>query len=90
MPFTSRSQLGACYKKHDTRWNCDEWLEKTPSVCALPYRKGIQTKSRNIRVGERIIGKVQTGSRGGRFFTITEKDNKGVICVIKVYLPKNK
>jgi hypothetical protein len=41
-----------------------------------------------MKKGERIIGKVQTGERGGRYFTITEKDKKGLICTVKVYLPK--
>jgi hypothetical protein len=101
MPFKSRSQLGVCYSRRTSlrdsssrdsskrkSWNCDEWLDKTPSVCCLPYRKGDPVKTRCMKKGERIIGKVQTGERGGRYFTITEKDKKGLICTVKVYLPK--
>ena len=83
MPFKSKSQLQTCYKKHDSNWNCDQWLKETPSVCCLPYKKiKGQHKTRCIRKGERIIGPVQTGPRGGRFFTITEGGN----CSTKVYV----
>jgi hypothetical protein len=43
-----------------------------------------------MKVGERIVGKIQQGPRGGKFFTIEEKDKKGKICVMKVYLSKKK
>ena len=88
MPFRSKSQLQACYKRNDPKWNCNKWLQETPSACCLPYKKGGTVKSRCLRKGERIRGPVQNGPRGGKFFTITEKDNKGVICEMKVYLPK--
>jgi len=41
-----------------------------------------------MRKGERIKGPVETGTRGGRFFTLTERDAKGKICTVKVYLSK--
>lgn len=85
---TSSSSRATSSSKRMESWNCDEWLDKTPSVCCLPYRKGDPVKSRCMKKGERIVGKVQTGARGGKYFTITEKDSKGVICVVKVYLPK--
>lgn len=102
MPFRSISQLSVCYSKRGFSkekgltksrfsrgsWNCDKWLDETPSVCCLPYEKGDKVKSRCMKNGERIVGKVQTGPRGGKFFTITEKDKKGKVCTIKVYLPK--
>lgn len=88
MPFRSKSQLQACYKRGDSRWNCDKWLDETPSVCCLPYQKGGSVKSRCLRQGERVKGPVQTGARGGRFFVITEKDKRGEICQTKVYLSR--
>jgi len=86
MPFTSRSQLQTCYNKKDKKWDCDEFLKKTPSVCCLPFRKGGHVKSRCMKDGERVVGKIQTGPRGGKFFIITEKDKKGVVCTVKVYV----
>ena len=88
MPFKSLSQLRLSYSKHNPRWNSDEWLSKTPSVCCLPERKNStpRSKARCRKVGERIKGPIQTGPRGGKYFTITEKDSKGVICEVKVYL----
>jgi len=88
MPFRSKSQLRTCYGGAMRGVNCNEWLQKTPSVCCLPERVGRKVKTRCLRKGERIKGLVQTGPRGGRFFTITEKDSQGVICTIKVYLPR--
>ena len=88
MPFKSKSQLQACYKINDKNWGCESWLEETPSVCCLPYKKGSRVKSRCLRKGERIRGNIETGKRGGTFFTLTEKDSKGTICTIKVYLPR--
>lgn len=98
MPFKSKSQISTCYGKQDSRWNCGQWLRETPSVCCLPYKTGGEIKSRCLRKGERIIGKIQTGSRGGRYFTITEKEygrngNKKrstTLCTVKVYLPRKK
>lgn len=92
MPFKSRSQLQTCFgrsrKSKRSNWNCNEWLRETPSVCCLPYREGDKVKSRCMRKGERIVGKVRTGPKGGKFFTITEKDSKGTLCTIKVYVKK--
>lgn len=92
MPFVSRSQLRTCYSKKyknpRSTWNCDEFLDKTPSVCCLPEKKGMPVKSRCMKSGERVKGKIQTGPRGGKFFTIEEKDKRGKVCVIKVYIPK--
>jgi len=82
------SQLRTCYGKHDKNWNCDEWLRKTPNVCCLPEKKGYPTptKCRKIKKNERIVGKLQIGPRGGRFFMITEKDGNKKICDVKVYV----
>lgn len=71
MPFVSKSQLRTCYSKKargtSTKggWNCDEFLSKTPSVCCLPEKKGYPTKRRCMKNGEMVVGKVQTGPRGG-------------------------
>jgi len=43
-------------------------------------------KHRCLKKGERVKSKIQTGPRGGRFFTIQEKDKQGVICTVKVYV----
>lgn len=92
MPFKSKRQLRTCYgtqAQRNSRWNCDRWLKETPSVCCLPERKGGKVKSRCMRKGERVKGPIQTGPRGGRFFVITEKDSRGKVCDIKVYIPKS-
>lgn len=89
MPYKSKSQLSTCYGGRMKGVNCDKWLRETPSVCCLPYRKGGETKSRCLKVGERVKSKVKIGPRGGRYFTIKEKDSKGKICEVKVYLPKS-
>ncbi len=91
MPFTSKSQIRTCYSGKFPGWNCDEWLLHTPSVCCLPEKIGrsrgrSQGRSRCLRKGEKIKGKVKVGPRGGKYFMITEKDSKGVICEIKVYV----
>jgi len=86
MPFTSKAQLQACYKRGDPRWNCDEFLAHTSSVCCLPYKKNGTVHSRCMRAGERIKGPVKTGARGGKYFEITEKDKNGVVCAVKVYV----
>lgn len=82
--------MRTCYGKNDPRWDCDEWLGKTKSVCCLPEKKGLPVKSRCMKDGERIVGKVQTGPRGGKFFTIKETDRRGIVCEVKVYLPQGK
>jgi hypothetical protein len=86
MPFQSRSQLRTCFSKNDPRWNCKEWLKETPSICRLPEKKGLSIRCRGCRKGEKVIGPIQTGPRGGRFFIIEEKDRKGKICEVKVYI----
>jgi len=45
-------------------------------------------KTRCMRNGERVVGKIQTGSQGGKFFIIEEKDSTGTVCVMKVYVPR--
>jgi hypothetical protein len=89
MPFKSKAQLRTCYgRKNRGTWNCKEFLEKTPSVCCLPERKGMPIKTRCMRQGERIVGKVMIGPRGGKYFDIEERDKRGKICVVRVYLPR--
>lgn len=88
MPFQSKSQLRTCYGKKQPGWDCKKWLEHTPSVCCLPEKKGLPRKTRCIKPNERIVGKLQTGIRGGKFFVIEEKDKKGKSCVTKIYVPK--
>lgn len=98
MPFQSRSQLRTCYGRQTQQkktngkkgWNCKQWLSDTNSVCCLPEIKGMPVKSRCMRSGERIVGPIKTGSRGGKYFEITEKDNKGTICTVKIYIPKSR
>jgi hypothetical protein len=94
MPFKSKAQLRTCYGRKPKGWNCDSFLKETPSVCCLPEKVGMpqkpgSAKSRCMRKGERIVGKVQTGARGGKYFLIEEKDGKSNICTMKVYIPKN-
>jgi|KBSMisStandDraft_5_1062788.scaffolds.fasta_scaffold79991_2 hypothetical protein len=92
MPFKSKAQLRTCYSKkakgQANNWNCDEFLNKTESVCCLPEKKGDKIKSRCMKNGERVIGSIKVGPRGGKFFTIQEKDSRGVVCIVKVYLPR--
>ena len=88
MPFKSKSQLRTCYGSKRKGWDCNKWLKETSSVCSLPEKVSSNTKIRRRRVGERIVGKIQTGPRGGKFFVITEKDKRGVICKVKVYCSK--
>ena len=83
----STSSRSSTPKKTKKKWDCDEWLKETDSVCALPEKKGLPVKKRNAKVGERIVGKLQKGPRGGKFFLITEKNKRGKeICVVKVYV----
>ena len=76
MPFQSLSQMRTCYSLRSQgkngKWDCDQWLQETPNVKCLPERKGDvpkKTGCRPIRKGEHVIGPVQTGPRGGNFFT---------------------
>ena len=88
MPFASKSQLRTCYGKNDKAWNCKEFLRKTPSVCCLDEKKTV-TKSRCKGPTERIVGKITTGPRGGRYFVIREKTNCcNKACTVKVYVKK--
>lgn len=89
MPFVSKSQLRTCYGKNKKDWDCDEFLNETKSICSLPEKKGRKVRSRAKRKGEKIKGKVKTGPRGGRYFIIKEKDSKGIICTVKVYVDKD-
>lgn len=86
MPFKSKAQLRTCFSLHPPGWDCKEWLDKTKSVCCLPERVGMPVKTRCMKTGERIVGKVQVGPRGGRYFEIIEKDKAGEVCKVKVYL----
>lgn len=90
MPFKSISQLSTCYARPKKGWNCNHFLKATPSVCCLPYKSGGASKSRCMKSGERIVGKVQTGPKGGKFFTIKEKDKAGIVCTVKVYIGSKK
>lgn len=85
MPFESRSQLGTCYAGQMPGVDCDEWLRETRSVCGLPYRRGIVGNNRRV---QRRKGPVRVGPRGGRYFTITERDARTgkKLCTVKVYL----
>lgn len=84
MPFKSKAQLRTCYSSR--RWDCDKWLEHTPSICCLPEKKGLPVKSRCIKDNEKVKGPIITGPRGGKFFVITEKNKKGEMCQMKVYV----
>lgn len=88
MPFKSKSQIGTCYKNKKKGWDCDKFLKETKSVCRLPWKKGKPVRTRRARKGElkRYKSKIKTGPRGGKYFTITEKDSNGVLCVYKVYV----
>lgn len=88
MPFRSKAQLRTCFSGNMKGVNCREWLGKTKeSICCLPEKVGeYPAKCRQQYKGERIIGKVQTGPRGGRFFVIEEKSKNGKPCKIKVYV----
>ena len=89
MPFKSRSQARVCYSTRPSskNWDCDKWASETPSLCCLPEKKGRKPKCRKIRKGEPIKGPIQTGPRGGKFFTLTEKDSKNkVLCTWKIYV----
>lgn len=93
MPFKSRSQLRTCYGMSSKRrgsWDCDSFLEHTPSICCLPEKKGLPRKTRCMRNGERTVGPIQTGPKGGKFFIIEEKDNRGTVCMMRVYVPRNR
>jgi hypothetical protein len=89
-------------EKRKGNWDCDLWLKETKSVCNLPERSSSsrenegrpslsrrKTKKKSKRVSEstkKIKGPIQTGPRGGRFFIIQERDERGKICEMKIYL----
>lgn len=87
MPFVSKAQLRTCYGKNQKNWDCDEFLKETKSICSLPEKKRGKRKSK--RKGEKIKSKIKTGPRGGRYFELKEKDSKGIICTVKVYVGKD-
>lgn len=88
MPFKSTAQLGKCYRSKDESWNCKKWVKETDCICCLPNRVGGYRK-RYMHSTEKVIGKTQTGPRGGKFFIIKEKDHKtNKMCHTKVYIPK--
>ena len=81
MPFQSKSQLRTCFSKEakakaqgkKTGWNCKKWLKETKDPDCLPSFKGRPRKCvtcRRMRKGEKIVGPVQTGPRGGRYFFV--------------------
>jgi hypothetical protein len=90
MPFKSQAQMQFCYRTH--RFDCKKWLEHTDSVCCLPYKVGSHHRKRCIKPNERIIGPIMTGSKGGRYFEITEKATKPPYesCTVRVYLGRKK
>lgn len=88
MPFKSKRQLATCFsrelsaksKGEKWTWNCEKWLKETPRPECLPSLKGSKRKPcRQLKKGERIIGPVKTGSRGGKYFTVSG---------INIYIPK--
>jgi hypothetical protein len=38
MPFRSKSQMRACFAKHDSSWDCHKWAHETPNRKSLPDR----------------------------------------------------
>ena len=87
MPFQSKSQANVLLKNKSIHHK--EWLKATKiPLCCLPLKKGMPLKCRYKKVGESVIGKVQTGSRGGKFFLIKEKQSNGKYCITKIYLKK--
>lgn len=84
MPFTSLSQMQLCYKTK--KWDCSKTLKETNSVCALNWRK---TVPRKLKVQKKVVSPVIEGPRGGRYILISEKDRSGIICEIKVYVPRD-
>ena len=85
MPFKSRSQLRTCFSLKPKGWDCDKWLDETKDIGCLPEKKGMKTKRscRIQRKDEKIVGPIQTGKRGGRFFIIRQGLDE-----IKVYISK--
>ena len=85
MPFKSKSQLRLCFSRRPKGWDCNEWLKKTPvrAECLPEHKGGTQSRSgkcRPIRANEHVVGKLQSGPRGGKFFYVDG---------VKVYVGKN-
>ncbi len=88
MPFKSKRQLQTCFGRQLTaeakgktwKWNCQEFLAKTPSPGCLPTKKGskVSSQCRKLKVGEAIISPVYKGTRGGYYFYAGN---------VKVYVP---
>lgn len=87
MGFKSKKQLRTCFSEQITAqsrgdpwtWDCQEFLAKTKSPRCLP--EIVPPKCRPIRNGEKIVGPVYQGPRGGYFFFAGG---------IKIYVPKGK
>ena len=85
MPFKSKRQLQTCYgkkySKKGTTWDCDKWLKETPNPNCLPttINSPKPRKCRPLKEGEKIVGPVINGPRGGKYFMVAD---------IKVYIPK--
>ena len=95
MPFKTRRQLATCFSKELTAaaaakkkkkwsWDCERWLSETnaPPPRCLPELVGHAPKiksCRPMRQGEHVIGALQTGPRGGKFFFIDD---------VKIYVPR--
>lgn len=62
-------------------WDCDRWTKETPDPGCLPTLKGHSRPRacRKLRAGEKIVGPVHRGPRGGNYFMVVD---------VKVYVPK--
>jgi hypothetical protein len=88
MPFQSTKQLRTCFSKEISAksqgkpygWNCRKWLKETPDPACLPGKKGGSPpkKCRRIYAGEKVVGKIHIGPRGGHYF---------FAAGVKVYVP---
>lgn len=93
MPFKSRSQLSVCYSKlfksHGlSKWDCDEWLSKTPNPKCLPYKGSLpshlspfENKCKSLSANQRKVSGVYLGPRGGAYV---------MAGGVKVYIPAGK
>jgi len=87
MPFKSQRQLATCFSRQISAeakgkkwtWDCKEWLAETPNPKCLPSLKGHHPKCRSLRNGEKIVGPVYEGPKGGHFFFAGG---------VKVYVPR--
>lgn len=90
MPFKSRSQLAVCYNRkfasHGlSKWDCDEWLSKTPNPKCLPYKGSLPShldsfegKCKVLSPDQRKVSGVHLGPRGGAYV---------IAGGVKVYVP---